>query len=93
MWVAGSLRHTTAMDGGSADIARSKYLSAHPWTYSHRHPWLFAIYRPSLGIAAPSSMAPCVIPSIHGHKKSNELSLLYITEYTYGVKPLDVSYM
>jgi len=58
MWVAGSLRHTTAMDGGSADIASlhgcnllgnagaiaEEQISTHPWIYTHRHPWLFALY-------------------------------------------------
>jgi len=30
MWVAGSLRYTTTMDGGSAGNAGSNYLSVHP---------------------------------------------------------------
>jgi len=29
--IHGFLRNTTHMDVGSADIARSNYLSAHPW--------------------------------------------------------------
>jgi hypothetical protein len=30
--IHGSLRNTITMEGGSADIAWSKYLSVHPWT-------------------------------------------------------------
>jgi hypothetical protein len=37
---------------------------------SHRHPWLLAKYRPSMDITAPPSMAPCEIPSIHGHNRT-----------------------
>ena len=51
----GSLQHTPAMDGGSADIAGSKYLPAHPCASSHRHPWLLATYRPSMDITTPPS--------------------------------------
>ncbi len=48
--IPGSLHYTTTTDGGSAENAWSNFQPVLPWTYSHRHPWLLAIYLPSLDI-------------------------------------------
>ena len=70
MWVAGSLRHTTAMDGGSADIAslHGCNLLGNAGAIAEEQ----ISVRPSLNIFAPPSLALCDIPHIPVHKKSND---------------------